>query len=288
MTLLTDPTLGTLIELAVDSHSRANLEVLLMKSDLARFSQGGYSKSDLMVGALYQARTAAGDGDEQAQRALLSFAKHVAAHVAPRTSNDQDPRFERVREALLADGYDAQYEYGSPVSPSLSAMELAMLAECQGEPPRQITGVRLLPTDALPLPLGSEVSALEADLVGLGLDTAANHYRQAADNFTQHNFEASNGQLRSMLEAVVMHFAAQHGFTSNGRAGQGGPAIRHLVEQTSALPQRDGGSQLTGLWQMIHTNGPHPGQSNADEARVRMQLITATTRFLIAHFAATP
>ena len=33
---------------------------------------------------------------------------------------------------------------------------------------------------------------------------------------------------------------------------------------------------------------PHPGQTDADEARWRMQMVTATARFLLRHFPARP
>ena len=55
------------------------------------------------------------------------------------------------------------------------------------------------------------------------------------------------------------------------------------------LPEDDGGLLLRGLWKLSHTNGWHPGQSDPDEARFRMQVITATiARFLLNHFPATP
>jgi hypothetical protein len=50
------------------------------------------------------------------------------------------------------------------------------------------------------------------------------------------------------------------------------------------LPEDDGGMLLRGLWKLSHTNGPHPGQSDADEVRFRMHAITATARFLLRHF----
>jgi hypothetical protein len=38
---------------------------------------------------------------------------------------------------------------------------------------------------------------------------------------------------------------------------------------------------LTGLWQMIQTNGPHAGQTDTEEARWQMQMVTATARYLL-------
>jgi hypothetical protein len=44
---------------------------------------------------------------------------------------------------------------------------------------------------------------------------------------------------------------------------------------------------LKGIWAMTHTRGPHPGRSDADEARFRMLTITAIARFLLDHFPKT-
>jgi hypothetical protein len=55
-------------------------------------------------------------------------------------------------------------------------------------------------------------------------------------------------------------------------------------DQNGHLHERDGGLLLRGLWQLSHTRGSHPGRSDADEARFRMQVITAAARFLRKHF----
>jgi hypothetical protein len=52
------------------------------------------------------------------------------------------------------------------------------------------------------------------------MTVAANHYQQAVDNFHEQHFEAADGQLRSMFEAVVVDVAKGLGFTST-RAGAG-------------------------------------------------------------------
>lgn len=50
------------------------------------------------------------------------------------------------------------------------------------------------------------------------------------------------------------------------------------------LPERDGGHFVRGLWQITHTNGPHPGTSDAGEARFRLQALTGAARYLIDRF----
>ena len=87
-----------------------------------------------------------------------------------------------------------------------------------------------------------------------------------------------------MLEALVVGLAKDKaGYVGGGNAGERGQAIRHIVS-VGALPEGDGGKFLQGLWDMTHTRGSHPGQSTADECRMRMQVITAPARFLLNHF----
>ena len=144
----------------------------------------------------------------------------------------------------------------------------------------------LTPTDAAPVPLGKEISALEAELAARGYTSVLNHYQQAVDGFTNHKYESANGDLRTTLEDLVTRLAEDHaGYPRQPRANQGNAAIRHLI-QTGHLPENDGGMLLLGLWRLSHANGSHPGQSDADEARFRLQVITATARFMLKHFAA--
>jgi hypothetical protein len=57
--------------------------------------------------------------------------------------------------------------------------------------------------------------------------------------------------------------------------GGGGQAVRHL-KATESLADNDGGDLIEALWNMRHTKGSHPGRSDANETRFRMQVITAT------------
>lgn len=97
-----------------------------------------------------------------------------------------------------------------------------------------------------------------------------------------------------MIESLVKHLAVEHtGYTDTGKANQGFKAISTLyiqggeppAAQGQPLPEKDGGRMLHGIWQILHT-GAHPGLSDADEARIRMQLCTALARFLLKHFPA--
>ena len=51
---------------------------------------------------------------------------------------------------------------------------------------------------------------------------------------------------------------------------------------------RDGGDFIRGLWQITHTNGPHPGTTTAGEVHFRMLTMTGAARYLIDRFDAGP
>lgn len=142
----------------------------------------------------------------------------------------------------------------------------------------------ILPTDAGPVPLATEISALERELGLRGYSIALNHYRQAINAFLQHDYEAANSQLRTTLEDIVVQLAIHHtNFIKPPKRGGGGPAIDAL-KGTANLAAGDGGDLLKGLWNMSHTKGSHPGSSDADEARFRVQVITAVARLLLHRF----
>lgn len=272
MTTLSEPTLGLLVQIAVDAFTHDELQTLLLRADLQQqqyldYGLGGSGKHGLVRQRLYGARQIALDGDREAHRSLLTFTRML---LERRVSDPEDPPtwLPGLRESLLGDGYQITYD---------------RTVEMVGYNETVTVSYQILPTDSGPAPLANEISALERELTKRGYTDAINHYQQAVSNFSLQQYEAANGQLRTMLEALVMGFAKKNGYAGQSRAGDGNNAINHLVT-TGALPERDGGLLLRGLWQITHTNGSHPGQSTADEARIRMQLVTATARFLLNHF----
>lgn len=274
MTTLSDPTLGLLVRVAADEYTLNELTSMLLHADLAqeRYAAGSdNSRHGMVRGRLLCARSLALQCDREAHGSLLTFVRILVQQKVP------DPYypphwFAELCESLLADGYQLTWENWD---------ENASVTGSSDYPT-----YRILPTDSGPVPLATEISALERDLDLRGYTDAVIPYRQAVNNFGQHQYEAANMALRTTLEALVMELAKDHAnFDMQGNKGQGSAAISRLIE-TGALQKRDGGHMLQGLWQMIHTNGPHPGQSTADETRMRMQLITATARFLLNHFPA--
>ncbi|MFG1878044.1 hypothetical protein ACGFIV_24640 [Sphaerisporangium sp. NPDC049003] len=289
MTTLSNPTLGLLIEIADQAERFGVLEVetLLMRADLQRqdFRPDRYYRGNiqttqgLMRYWVNGAREIALEGNIEARRALLAFARLILEKTLT-TKGPQLPGWVddpsgallgALSEALLADGYDLRWEG-------------VVIAGDWEE--REIGCYRLAPTDATPAPLGLEISALEADLASRGYTTVLEHYRDAVHGLTNSKYASANGDLRTTLEDLVTRLAVDHtGFARPTRANTGSEAINHMING-NRIRERDGGAMLRGLWQMIQTNGPHPGQTDADEARWRMQMVTATARFLLRHFPA--
>ncbi|MEU1566011.1 hypothetical protein ABZ504_37380 [Streptomyces mirabilis] len=270
MKLLSSPVIGHATEIAKDLFSKAELEIVFMKAGLDGFIPSDpYTKAELLVRTVRDAQRRAADADLTARKALREFVRLIAERTAPSDQGDMSAAFWQLREALRADGFDLVAEYES--------------SEGKWDVPEtNLAGVRLLPLDEPRAPLSDEITALEHDFDRLGLTVARNCYRQAVDNLVEQRFEAANGQLRAMFEAVVVHAATAHGFTT-AQQGAGGQAIAYLIDQ-GLLPERDGGQFVRGLWQITHTNGPHPGTSDAGEARFRLQAVTGAVRYLIDRF----
>ncbi len=246
----------------------------MMRCDLLQTEHGGEIRQ-VLLNNLMRTRAGAEAGNPQAHRNLLRLAQLIVEKRANHPRRMSRHQIGELREALRADGYELTWEPTSDLPNDYTA-------RCT-----------ILPTDAAAVPLAAETSALEVELTARGYTSVLNHYRQAVDGFANHKYESSNGDLRTFLEDLVTRLAEYHtGYQrvpgpspGQPRANQGGQAINHLV-QRDHLPEREGGKLLQGLWDVIHTNGPHPGQSDADEARFRMQVVTAIARFLLKHFPA--
>ncbi len=272
MTAPTESTLAILINVAdqMPGPTRSDLTTLLERAGLSRYASGGKNKQELLRRPFQLARIAAERGDVAAHRALLTF---ISLLVARKVTDPENPPFwfGDLREALRGDGYELTWDRVS---------DETRPTPFGGTQKTVKVSYEILPTDAAPVPLAPEISALEKELARRGYATALNHYQQAVDGLLNQKYESANGDLRAALEDLVTRLAEDHaGYQripgpspGQPRANQGGPAINHLVQQGN-LPEREGGKLLQGLWDMIHTNGPHPGQSDADEARFRSRSV---------------
>jgi hypothetical protein len=245
---------GYAADIAPTLFTGPRLEILIMKAGLAQFQpppRSGvqrYGKDELVVSTVQRATVAAGQGDAEAADGLKEFVRLVADQAT-------EDLLEDLAEATRGAGFD------------LRLVDDTM---------------RLLPLDEPASPLSDRITALEADLDRLGLATAHRHYRQAVDSLIDGRAEASNSQMRAMLEEVVVHVAVAHGFDRT-RQGDGGRAIDYMI-RSGLLALDDGGEYVRGLWAIIHTNGPHPGTSPAGEAHFRVQAITSAARYLIDRY----
>lgn len=275
MTTLSDPTLGLLVRIGDKPLSARNIKTLMMETGIFKYGDREDNKAELLRSRLLGARSAADAGDGEARRALLAFVEGLVGHVAGATLKEPD-WMDELQERLRADGLELREEPSSGSG-------------------RYGSGYKLLPTVPTPVALPQEITALESELTARGYTIALNHYQHAVDGLVNKKYESANGDLRAALEDLVTRLAEDHagylraldGKTGQPVANQGGRAVAHLVDQ-GHLPEKDGGKLLQGIWAMTHTNGSHPGQSDAEEARFRMQVVTAVARFLLKHFPATP
>jgi hypothetical protein len=284
---LSTRTLGTLVAVTVEYLRKEILRNLLMQSglydldgfdpaDLAVQGSSGPPRGDILRPPLLAARARAVDGDRDAHEALLEMVRRAVdiLHRYPQARGE----LSALQEAMLSDGYEIRWD-----EPNLM--------------PDASQACKLVPIDPDAIPVSTEITALEAELETRGYTEAHEHYRLAVKHFTEQDHPSANGQLRNMVESLIINLAVDHaGYVDTGKANQGGQAIKTLYVAGgkppavigSPLPERDGGGMLQGIWDILHSNGPHPGLSDADEARLRMQLCTGLARFLLKHFPARP
>ncbi|MEU9046580.1 MULTISPECIES: hypothetical protein [unclassified Kitasatospora] len=268
MNTLSIRTLGLIIETAVDSCSGTELKNMLMMTELGDGDPPKFtSKAEMLRPALLRAQRSATQGDNaNAHKALLEFVRLLVESLNP-FYRDKLPA---LTEAMSGDGFELQITRNNS----------------------KLT-CRVLPNEPTVAPLNPEITALEAELKARGYTQALGHYQLAVKHFAEQDHASSNGQLRAALESLIVSLAVDHaGYTDNGKANQGGVAIKSLYTPGGRppaalgqpLPERDGGAMLQGIWDISHSNGSHPGLSDAQEARIRMQLITGLAQFLLRHF----
>ncbi|MFD9841029.1 hypothetical protein [[Kitasatospora] papulosa] len=280
MKTLSQKTLNRMIQIA-KGWPTSDIRDLLMEANLATplLTDSRLNRQELLRESLLDAHKIASRNSEStrersrtAHEALLDFARCIAEF----NPNWQDEdRTTDLRESLRSDGYELVVEVVSASSGSYRYK------------------ASLLPFDPDGAPLHPEMTALEHELSARSYTEALGHYRLAVKHFSEQDHASSNGQLRTALEALIVNLAADHtSYTDTGKANQGGIAVKSLYSQngqgpavlSQPLPERDGGRMLQGIWDISHLNGSHPGLSDAQEARIRMQLVTALAQFLLRHF----
>jgi hypothetical protein len=135
---------------------------------------------------------------------------------------------------------------------------------------------KLLPTTPTPAALGPELSRLEIDLRELGLNVAAEHYRQAHESFVASNWEAANGQIRSFTEDFLIELGKRE--TSKIRS-DASAALQDL--RSKGFFDDAEWQLLKGFWQGIQDNGPHHGLSHEQEVLFRLHVATSVARYAV-------
>jgi hypothetical protein len=126
------------------------------------------------------------------------------------------------------------------------------------------------------LPVASLASDLANQLTAKGFSTAAGHYDQALRAFHAQNWAASNSQLRTTFESVLVELATRRTGTA---PTQGGPAMNAL-QGNGDLPYGLN-EYVRGLWKLSHAAGSHPGLSDEDDAHHRIYAISAIVGLLV-------
>ncbi|MFC9081905.1 hypothetical protein ACFTY7_33870 [Streptomyces sp. NPDC057062] len=280
MQTLSTRTLSRMIKIA-KRLPKSDILDLIMEADLwsTSINEEG-NRQEILRTALMGARASAiEDDDVQAHQGLLAFAGSLFESELVREVGDLVTELAELSESLRTDGWEV-IDRTDPNSNAATA---------------ERHRVRIVRADSAQVYLRQETNALEHELEARGYKKALGHYREALSSFAGQKHASSNGQLRTALEALVVSLAVDHtGYEDNGRANQGGTALKTLYSRDAPgpviigkpLPTRDGGTLIQGVWDISHTNGSHPGLSDAQEARIRMQLITGVMMFLLRHFPA--
>jgi len=135
---------------------------------------------------------------------------------------------------------------------------------------------RLISAGLGSLPMTEQIPLLEARPRERGISVASQHYGQAVEGFTDGRLEASNGQLRSCLEDVLLGLASRDGKTTSDP--------RNAVEMLRAAGRLDGDEAklLRGLVGVSNQRGAHRGTTTEEEAIFRLHATTAAMRYPLA------
>lgn len=264
MPVLSHRTEGLLIRI-LGGWSHGTIGTVLREVGLAQFDPGegtpqSWINKDKRLKQVFDG--ARSDDSPSVQQATL----RLVVEVVNRLAGDPDAApawLGELQERLLADGYELRQE---------------IVQVTHGWAARRQAQYRLLPAGVAPVPLAPAISALEAELELRGYTVALRHYGIAIRNFTNHDLEGANGQLRSFLENLFVQLARDHvGYTGDEPVA----ALQQLQNRGKLL---DGElNLLRGLWTLSQDRGAHQGLTTAEEALFRLQTTTSAARFLLHH-----
>ena len=224
-------------------YSHSEISVLYTRFDIDETDGGNkLQRSTTLIRALHE--TVEGDGVGVLDLIRSVVEDRFGGDVLDRNGNP-NPNLRPLIAALRVDGYE-------------------------------LLDGRLVAAGAGSIPMTAEVSLLESRLRERQLAVAARHYRQAVDSFTDGRLEASNGQLRSCLENVLIELGARHGRRPSDPKG-----AAELL-RTAGLLDGDETKLLQGLIGVSNERGAHHGTTTEEEATFRLHTTTAVLRYLLA------
>ena len=264
---ISQKTVGLLIDYVATATSQATLGGMLKRHNLGDADPGmddrpfssmsKAKRADLALGAALKANK---------ESDLLDLAS-----TALRDQEGDDNSPEWVRDLLVslrADGFSCsakKTELAEATWYSTQVVEIRWAITALG-----YTG----------LPVSSLASDLSNQLKSKGFVTAAGHYNQALNSFHATDWAASNSQLRTTFESVLMQLAA----TRTGVTPGGGGSAIDALQKKGYLPFGPN-EYARGLWKLSHPGGSHPGLSDEEDAHHRIYAISAIVAWLLRTLA---
>lgn len=260
-------TVGLLIEYLATATSQASLGGFLKRHnlgdadpgvDLRRFSTMSKAKrADLALTAAIQ------EGKEVDLLALAATALEGQEDGPSSPDWVQD-----LLSSLRSDGFTCTASKTTPIPAKGSASSVSE------------TRWAITPLGYTGLPIATLASDLADQLLAKGFATAAGHYDQALNSFHARDWAASNSQLRTTFESVLIDLAERR---TGSKASGGGSAIDAL-QKVGDLPYGPN-EYVRGLWKLSHPGGAHPGLSDSEDAQHRIYAMSAVVGWLVRRLA---
>jgi len=243
----------------LEKKTRKELDHLLFKYDLGS-QDTATSKLQLLGNTLYP--LVSEETDETKITGALELFQEIAQSVHDIAypvkkdwgniggSNRYIEIYGQLRQALRADGLDlVEGKIASLFSPSVD--------------------------------VAKEEGLLESRLQKFEFRTASNHLEQAIDNAERGNWEASNGQIRTFLDALCNAIASRM-YQGTDSSPSGGEARKYL-EKEGFLSHIES-ELLKALFKVLHGEGSHPGTSSSDDCHRRRLMAVAMANYYLERF----
>ncbi|RUY96050.1 MULTISPECIES: hypothetical protein [unclassified Mesorhizobium] len=257
-----------IIELII--RTNAELESLILEYDLAEAVQpsGSIAKTLLNLKRFAVQNPNHLVMTDRGERPIAAVLIDKAIQIA-RGDRRAESLLDKLERHLNLDGYAFAYE----------------VVDGLLEPRHELVGFTISMPEFVALPESS--SEVERLLDENSFEVARRHLNSARENITQGDWEASNSQCRTFLEALT-DAIADNLFANESTGRRSGLEKRQLLAEKGFLSRDkhefgDGNGQtfLPGLAKLLHPDGAHPGISNQHDALFRLQVVVVTARWLL-------